>query len=51
MRLALVIAATLAGLVAIFAGFPEAGLVLLVGVALHGAGWIYLYSHRYPDVE
>lgn len=48
-RLALVIAAALAGLVAILAGFPEAGLVLLAGVAIHGAGWLYLYSHRYPE--
>lgn len=48
-RLALVIAAAVAGLVAIFAGFVLAGIVLLVGVGLHGAGWLYLYSHRYPD--
>lgn len=48
-RLALVIAAAVAGLVAILAGFTVAGAVLLAGVALHGAGWVYLYNHRYPD--
>lgn len=47
--MALVIAAAVAGLVAILAGFAAAGAVLLAGVALHGAGWIYLYNHRYPD--
>lgn len=48
-RLALVIAAAVAGLVAMFAGFVVAGIVLLAGVGLHGAGWLYLYNHRYPD--
>ena len=48
-RLALVISAALAGLIAVFAGYPEAGAVLLAGVALHGAGWLYLYIRRYPD--
>ncbi len=48
-RLALVIVAAVAGLVAVFAGFVTAGMVLLVGVALHGAGWLYLYRHRYPE--
>jgi hypothetical protein len=50
-RLALVIAAGVAGLVAIVAGFALAGAVLLAGVALHGAGWIYLYNHRYPETS
>lgn len=50
-RLALVISAAVAGVVAMFAGFAVAGIVLLVGVALHGAGWLYLYSHRYPDTS
>lgn len=45
-RLALVIAAALAGIVALFAGFTVAGIVLLVGVAIHGLGWLYLYNHR-----
>ncbi len=48
-RLALVIAAGLAGLVAILAGYGAAGAVLLAGVAVHGAGWVYLYNNRYPD--
>ena len=48
-RLALVIAAAIAGLVAILAGFAVAGAVLLAGVALHGVGWVYLYNHRYPE--
>lgn len=48
-RVALVIAAALAGLTALVAGYAAAGIVLLAGVALHGAGWLYLYSHRYPD--
>jgi hypothetical protein len=48
-RVALVISAAFAAIAAIFAGYVAAGLVLLVGVALHGAGWLYLYSHRYPE--
>lgn len=50
-RLALVISAAVAALVAIFSGFTAAGLILLAGVALHGAGWLYLYSRRYPDTS
>ena len=50
-RLALVISAAVAGLVAIFAGFTGAGLILLAGVALHGVGWLYLYSRRYPGTS
>lgn len=45
-RTALVIAAVLAAIVSFFAGYAAAGLVLLFGVAIHGAGWIYLYSKR-----
>lgn len=48
-RVALVIAAALAGITAIFAGYTAAGIVLLAGVLLHGAGWLYLYGHRYPE--
>lgn len=47
-RIALVISAALAGLLAIILGFPGAGLLLLAGVALHGLGWLYLYGKR-PD--
>lgn len=45
-RTALVIAAGVAALVSLIAGYVEAALVLLAGVALHGAGWLYLYSKR-----
>lgn len=45
-RTALVIAAALAALVSLFAGYTEAALVLAVGVLLHGLGWLYLYSVR-----
>lgn len=48
-RVALVISAAVAGIVAILAGFVVAGIVLLAGVALHGVGWLYLYTRRYPD--
>lgn len=46
------IAAALAGLLAIVLGFPGAGLLLLAGVAIHGIGWLYLYgkqSKESPD--
>jgi membrane protease YdiL (CAAX protease family) len=42
-RVALVIAAFLAALAAFVAGYVAAGVVLLVGVAGHGLGWLYLY--------
>lgn len=46
-RVALVIAATLAALAALGFGYVAAGLVLLAGVAVHGLGWLYLYRrHR-----
>lgn len=45
-RTALVIAAALAAVVSLFAGYPEAALVLALGVSLHGLGWLYLYSIR-----
>lgn len=43
-RTALVIGALLAALVAVVTGRPAAAGVLLLGVALHGAGWLYLYG-------
>lgn len=46
MRTALVIAAVLAALVSVIAGYPGAAIVLLIGVAIHGAGWYYLYVTR-----
>lgn len=50
-RLALVIGALVAALISFIVGFPGAGLVLLVGVALHGFGWVYLYLKRQPDAS
>lgn len=43
-RIALVSAAAFAGLAAILAGYLGAGVVLLVGVGIHGLGWLYLYN-------
>jgi hypothetical protein len=45
-RTALVIGAGLAAIVSLIAGYSEAALVLLFGVALHGLGWLYLYAKR-----
>jgi cobalamin biosynthesis protein CobD/CbiB len=45
-RTALVIAAALAALVSLVAGYPAAAIVLMLGVAIHGAGWYYLYVTR-----
>lgn len=50
-RIALVITAGIAGLLAIILGFPTAGLLLLAGVAIHGLGWLYLYSKREGSPE
>lgn len=45
-RTALVIAALLAALVCLVVGYPGAAAVLVVGVAIHGLGWLYLYVNR-----
>lgn len=45
-RTALVITAAVAAVVSFVAGYPGAGLVLLVGVAVHGLGWLYLYANK-----
>lgn len=45
-RTALVIAAFLAALVSLIVGYPGAAAVLLVGVGIHGLGWLYLYATR-----
>lgn len=45
-RTALVVAAALAGIVSLVAGYVVAALVLLAGVAIHGLGWLYLYLNR-----
>lgn len=48
-RVALVAATVLAAIAAILVGFTGAAIVLLVGVAIHGLGWVYLYFRGYPD--
>ena len=50
-RVALVAAAAVAALAAFFTGFTGAGVVLLVGVTIHGVGWLYLYNQRDSDVS
>lgn len=40
------IAAVLAAVVSLIAGYPGAAIVLMAGVALHGVGWYYLYVTR-----
>lgn len=48
-RVALVVSAGAAALAAFSAGHTGAGMALLAGVAIHGLGWAYLASHRYPE--
>ncbi len=50
-RVALVAAAVVAALAAFFTGFTGAGVVLLVGVTIHGVGWLYLYNQRDTDAS
>lgn len=45
-RTALVVAAGVAALVSLFAGYPMVAGILLLGVAIHGLGWLYLYATR-----
>jgi hypothetical protein len=45
-RVALVSAAAVAALAAFFVGFTGAGVVLLIGVGVHGLGWLYLYAKQ-----
>ncbi len=45
-RTALVIAAAVAALAALIAGYVTAAVVLLAGVGVHGLGWLYLYRRR-----
>lgn len=47
-RTALVIAAAFAALLAIFLGYWLVSVMLLLGVAVHGLGWLYLYKNQ-PD--
>jgi type III secretory pathway component EscV len=44
-RTALVIAAALAAIVCLIVGYPGAALVLVVGIVIHGLGWLYLYAN------
>lgn len=48
-RVALVAGAVVAALAALFVGYVGAAIVLLTAVAIHGLGWLYLYSHRVQD--
>ncbi len=50
-RVALVSAAAFASLAAFFAGFTGAAVLLLVGIAIHGIGWLYLYNHRHSNAS
>lgn len=45
-RTALVIGAVIAALVSLLAGHAGAAGILLLGVAIHGLGWLYLYAMR-----
>ncbi|MDX1468249.1 MAG: hypothetical protein R3258_02810 [Acidimicrobiia bacterium] len=47
-RVALVASAAVAGLAALALGNPVAGVVLLLGVAVHGLGWLYLARNKSP---
>ena len=46
-----VAAAAAGALAAFFTGFTGAGVVLLVGVTIHGFGWLYLYNQRDSDAS
>jgi hypothetical protein len=51
-RVALVSFAVVAALAALLAGYPFVAMVLFLGVAVHGLGWLYLYRQhlrRSPD--
>lgn len=45
-RVALVCFAVVAALAALIAGYPLVTAVLLLGVAVHGLGWLYLYRQH-----
>ena len=45
-RVALVSFAVVAAIAAAIAGHPLVTVVLLVGVAIHGLGWLYLYRQH-----
>jgi hypothetical protein len=45
-RVALVSFAVVAAIAALIAGYPLVTGVLLLGVAVHGLGWLYLYRQH-----
>lgn len=45
-RVALVSAAVVAAIACFIAGYPIAGIVLILGILAHGFGWVYLYNQR-----
>lgn len=50
-RAALVIGAALAAVVGAVLGQWAVTVVLLVGVAVHGLGWLYLYRRHQEDLR
>jgi hypothetical protein len=46
MRVALVCFAVVAALAGMIAGYPLVSAILLLGVAIHGVGWLYLYREH-----
>jgi hypothetical protein len=45
-RVALVCFAVVAAIAGLIAGYPLVAAVLLLGVAIHGLGWLYLYRQH-----
>lgn len=45
-RVALVCCAVVAALAGLVAGYPLVAGLLLLGVAVHGLGWLYLYREH-----
>lgn len=45
-RVALVCTAVVAAIAALIAGYPIVTTVLMLGVAVHGLGWLYLYRQH-----
>lgn len=45
-RVALVSLAVVAAIAALIAGYPLVTAVLMLGVAVHGLGWLYLYRQH-----
>jgi len=45
-RVALVALAGVAAVAGLIAGYPVVTLVLVLGIAVHGLGWLYLYRQH-----